>query len=454
MDPIAWITSKRASLTGKRLGLLLVLGLVGALLALGSVVVQASEGASGEGTNAALFSEDDLDARAAHGFPADSDHVRQITNSGADVGTAEYGFPMTQAEMDEVERRSAYVQSAHESGLVDAARARRDFAGTYVDHQADGQIVVLVTSSVKEAEAALRPLVPDGGAGMRIESAQFTFAQLEAAKDALMREPDGLRLTLSIDVELASVDEAGNRLVVAIHPSETVPADELRDRLVELLGVAVDIVVEAPSDEAVCNTRENCHTPYKAGIVIRQGSTTGTRCTMGFHIVVNVSSDEQFFTAGHCGHTGSNTWYHAATGGIGVELATLYVQNGVDIMRVQMSDSQDSNQIYGEGRVVTSSRNPMQNESVCSARGVSPAPTIDCGTVSDTSTSWIGGACQCTINGADTSGISIVLGDSGSPIYVRASSTSAVAIGVVNRTDGTFAKIQGALGVWGASIRD
>lgn len=291
MIRISRLTSKLPSLRSHRFGLLVGLGLFGALLSFGSIVVEAYEGDPGRGTDAALFSDDDLEARAAHGFPADPGYVRQFMNAGADVGTAEYGFPMTQAEMDEVERRSAYVQAAHESGLVDAARARRDFAGTYVDHKANGQVVVLVSSPVDEADAALRPLVPKGGAGMRVESAQFTFAQLEDAKDALMREPDGLRLKLGIDVERASVDEAGNRLVVAVRPSETVPPVQLRDQLVELLGVAVDVVTEPQADEAVCNSRENCHTPYKAGIVIRQGSTTGGRCTMGFHIVVNVNSD-------------------------------------------------------------------------------------------------------------------------------------------------------------------
>lgn len=393
----------------------------------------------------------DLETRADHGFSTDLDYVLGFVAAGEDVGTAEWGFPMTREEVAEVERRSAFVQAAHDSGLIDRARARPDFAGAYVDHQQDGKLVILVTSDAEEASSSLLALVPAGGPGMEVRRADYTFAQLEDAKDSLMREPDGARFSLNYKVHEASVDEENNRLVVTIADEASSSVAAARDQLAALLGVRVHVVTGAASSEQQeCTSRENCHDPMEAGNVIRKGSATGPRCTMAFHIVIN--SDEQFVTAGHCGFSGSNTWYHAGFGSIGVELATIYVQNGVDIMRVQMSDSQDSNQIYGETRPVTSSRNPMQNETVCASRGVSNG--IDCGTVSDTSTSWIGEACGCTINGADHNGISTTDGDSGSPIYVRASATSAVAVGVHNTASGGFARLQSALNVWGATIRN
>jgi hypothetical protein len=69
----------------------------------------------------------------------------------------------------------------------------------------------------------------------------------------------------------------------------------------------------------------------KGGIVIRKGSTGGDRCTMGFHVVAG--SDVQFVTAGHCGYSGSNNWYHQSYGYVGSEQATLYGNNGIDIMK-------------------------------------------------------------------------------------------------------------------------
>lgn len=395
--------------------------------------------------------DDDLGTRAAHGFPANPESVLGLIRDGRDVGSAEWGFPMTIEEVREVERRSAYVQATFDSGLIGAARARTDFAGVFLDHDSGGRVVVVTTSDPIHAEAGLQPLVPEGGV-VTFAKARFTFAQLEDAKNRLMAEPHGLRFSLGYPITRASVDEEENLLVVAIPEDEVTAISDVERELERALAVKVRVVKEGPSPEVVCATRENCHTPMKAGIMIRQGSTGGPPCTMGFHIVIDASSDEQFITAGHCGHVGSNTWYHAGYGNVGTEQATIYVQNGVDIMRVQMSDYQDSSLIYAEGRTVSSVRDPLLNETVCASLGVRNA--IDCGTVTDTSTTWIGEACQCTINGADTGGITIQNGDSGSPIYARPNSSNAVAIGVVNRTMGEFAKIPGALFIWGASIRD
>lgn len=202
--------------------------------------------------------------------------------------------------------------------------------------------------------------------------------------------------------------------------------------------------IEEPGVEAACTTRENCSSPMKAGIVIRKGSTTGTRCTMGFN--VQVGSDEQFLTSGHCGWDGSNNWYHAGFGLIGAETATQYVNNGREAMRVQMSDAQDSNLVYNLFNPVTSARNPIQGESMCASLGVSNSHS--CGIVEVSVTSWFATNCSCTMNGADASIVQIV-GDSGSPYF----SSQAVGIGIGSTSDGKFARLGDVLTAWGISIR-
>ncbi len=192
----------------------------------------------------------------------------------------------------------------------------------------------------------------------------------------------------------------------------------------------------------------------RAGIRIYQGANPPNEqggCTMAFHIVD--SGDEQFLTAGHCGFGGSNNWFHPGYGAVkvGSELGTLYAANGHDAMRVQMSDAQDSNRIYLDTQLVTTSRNPIQGEGVCASLGFDGS--FDCGTVVDSVDTWIGEACGCVINGADSDGITIIPGDSGSPMVNNVSVGNFAAIGIVNLADGHFARMQTVLNLMDVVIR-
>ncbi len=169
---------------------------------------------------------------------------------------------------------------------------------------------------------------------------------------------------------------------------------------------------------------------------------------MAFHI--ELGPDEQFLTAGHCGYSGSNNWFHPGWGLIGSEQATLYGPHGFDAMRVQMSDSQDSSNIYGSIKLVTSARDSIQGEGVCASLGF--GNTWDCGTVVNAATSWTGDACGCLIFGADSDNIAVIYGDSGSPI-VNNTAGDKTAIGIMSRLDGKFAEVGTVLGAFGAQIR-
>ena len=158
---------------------------------------------------------------------------------------------------------------------------------------------------------------------------------------------------------------------------------------------------------------------------------------------------EQLVTSGHCGYEGSNNWYHQGFGFIGSETNTQYYGGGIDIMSVQMPDSQDSSLVYGRTQQITAVWLPYDGEGVCSARGVS-ATSWTCGVVQDWSTSWTGDRCNCTLYGADST-LSFIVGDSGSPIVDSVSQNRAV--GIAATAQGHFAILTDALLTWGYSLR-
>jgi hypothetical protein len=74
--------------------------------------------------------------------------------------------------------------------------------------------------------------------------------------------------------------------------------------------------------------------------------------------------------------------------------------------------------------------------------------------VTETLTYWQGGGCGCTQHGGLQTGIGIVLGDSGSPIWEGDSQdTTKKAVGSVSTVGGYFARVQDALNHWDATIR-
>lgn len=174
---------------------------------------------------------------------------------------------------------------------------------------------------------------------------------------------------------------------------------------------------------------------------------------MGFHI--RVGSDEQFLTAGHCGYSGSNSWYHTGYGLVGSEIATLYSSGGKDVMRVGLPDAQASNLIYGTSHTGTlgSGALPVVNETVCASEGNNNA--IDCGTVSDDWTSWTSTTANYVVYGGDTDGIYPIGGDSGSPLFTRRTVGDDIVIqpkGIVDTSAGMFARVVDALSAWNAAI--
>lgn len=175
--------------------------------------------------------------------------------------------------------------------------------------------------------------------------------------------------------------------------------------------------------------------------------------TARFHVTKWSDQDEQFVTSGHCGYGGSNSWLHPGLPGshvVGTEQQTLYTNNGQDIMRVSMADSQASHLIIGDARVYQGISYPIVGDTVCDSRGAQNV--IDCGTIDDNWLRWYSGTGDRYVYGGSTSGITQVFGDSGSPLYERTSSTQAYAVGVVAQSNGNFAILAEAQSLLGIEI--
>ena len=384
-----------------------------------------------------------IESRAALGLNADPAYVEALRGSPEDAGSIRFGIPLTEEELAEVEARFTFAAATREK-LLPFAESLSNFAGAYFDHQANGELVILLTAADEAVLEEIHTLAPEGRP-TRVEFVQYTQAQL---REAVPKAWEAWRAAGAPEAYAISVDTPANAIRIDVAPDNLEAADKFVERVSAAIGVPVFIGIGEQPEETVCTNRDNCYSPMRAGIAIRIGSITGARCTMAFHI--QVGTDEQFVTSGHCGYSGSNNWYHQGFGLIGSEQNTLYYAGGQDIMTVQISDSQDSSKVYNRTTEISASWVPYTGEGVCASRGVSATIWV-CGVVLDNTSSWIGGDCSCTVYGADSS-ISFSGGDSGSPIVDSVSQN--VAIGVAATSGGHFAILADALIEWGYWLRE
>jgi len=239
------------------------------------------------------------------------------------------------------------------------------------------------------------------------------------------------RIVGDVPLFLVAVDVRANGLRVEVAPENVSRVEAALPTLAQALDVHVRAVAGEPYVADVCQTRSNCHSPMRAGILIRKGSKTGSICSQGFHVVRN--GDYQFLTAGHCGYSGSNTWYH--TGyccAIGSETDTAFQHLGDDIMWVNMPNTgQASDNIYGGPSDIIAFDFPRDGQAVCVSRG-NTGGLPDCGTVTDAVVQYVlndDNLPDWTLTGARTTGIGAGGGDSGSPYYAKVGTSGAVDLG-------------------------
>jgi hypothetical protein len=284
--------------------------------------------------------------------------------------------------------------------------------------------------------------MPRDSLGLGIRVVGTSYEELRRAREEAWSSAAQI---LGTHVISTAVDERGNQLRIWVPAEAYGDATSALAALEAQLGAQVELKAGSREEPAACNSRNDCHTPFRSGIKITGPAT----CTMGFHIARNAAPfDLQFITTGHCGN---GEWSHPAFGVIGSVLESEYRNDGWDIMRVQMPDNQGTNRIYGEVRRVHGRRDPIQGEAVCASLRM--ANLIDCGTVSDADRDYIDSNGFHIVNAADTTNIDIVGGDSGSPVYVRADADSAIAVGLAaTSTSDLVSKLGAPFAHWGAGV--
>lgn len=386
--------------------------------------------------------------RATYGLPADSSTVAALLGSNRDVGSARWGIALTAEEEAALDlpARMAFANALSER-VLPFAQSLSTYGGAYIDQQQGGRLVVLLTERDQAVEEELGRRMPSPSLGLHITEVAHSEASLMEALTGARAAWD--RIAPAVTLVRVGLDTMNNQLLATVRLTDVSEARAAAMELTRELGVPVAVAAGEEDQDVDCTSRNHCHDPYKAGINIYKGVVDSVpECTMGFHI--RIGTDEQFVTAGHCGYSGSNEWYEPVLGRIGIEQATLYVQNGQDIMRLSMFDVQASDDIYAASSDITGSGTPVLNETVCASKGTSNE--VDCGTVSVLWMSWTSSTAGYTVWGGDTSGIAnIIGGDSGSPIY-RNVGSGAIAIGVINTAGGLFARLDTSLDDWAASV--
>lgn len=399
--------------------------------------------------------------RRAYGLSDDPIRVDALAGSTEDVGSADWGIPMTaeEAEAVDINGRNLFVRAAHEQ-LVPYARSLKSFAGLYVDQLAGGDIVVQLTDINPEAVAAIQARAPKDTRKVRVVAARYPNALLESTARSIAKSRNSLLAGLSFTG--VALDTVGNRVRVEIAPGSGHDLRALGERLSATFGVDVVIAEVARSADVVgCTTsRDTCYDPMRAGNRIRDGSVNGENwCTQGFPVKENGTTNVQILTACHCYKLGvSNTWYHKAYGKLGAEDGTAYGEDGYDVMKVEFPNAQVSERIFDVSGTQqnTAARDPITGEGICFSGARTDA--IVCGTVQDNLRSWVSETCSCNVWGGDAS-YTPIKGDSGAPVYARVYITSTgspywshTPIRVNDHENGGFAYVTAAQWVLGVTV--
>jgi hypothetical protein len=392
--------------------------------------------------------------RAAFGLQADRGTVMALIGSPDDVGTPKWGIPMTadEAALVDLPARMRFADTIDRL-VLSRARGLATYSGAYVDQLDEGNIVILLSARDPQLETELIALVPDGPRSIRFELRTFTERELITAAEAFVAKwPD---VGLGTSLLSVGLDEIGNRIVVTV---EGAIPPTLGDRLVASFQIPVDVQAGERGSDVHCTTRDHCHGPTWAGIRIWKDVIDSVHeCALGAHIRIGL--DERFVTSGHCGYdAGNDNWLHPGIAGnhiLGAETGqTLYVNNGQDIMVVQLNnDAESSDNIFPCCSDITGMGAPILNETLCVS--LAQQATTLCRTVANTWVSWTSDTANpdITVWGGRLLLVAIN-GDSGSPVYRVTDDPplQARAIGVLAHEMGYFARLDQSLDNWGAVV--
>jgi len=321
------------------------------------------------------------------------------------------------------------------------------FAGIYYEPET-GDLVIRMRNRGQQVEAQIAARVPEGGR-WRIQVADVSEAELVDGSSVALAAVKASRTRL--DMPSVGVDTAAGSLYLPVRPDQLAAGRQVASQVADATGLAVDLRAAEPDAPAHCTLRTHCHGPTAAGIVVTNGRT----CTMGFHIVAG--GDREFVTSGHCSYgMFGNAYRHAAlANALGAPAQWLYFQGGQDIVRVNLTAGEESDNVFNEGTDIIGMGTPAQGETLCASLGAG-SNIIKCGTVTTTWVSNNFGAAWGSFDlwGGDMS-YTTIGGDSGSPVYRRipgGTGDRLRAVGVNSSVGGHFARLDQSLDNFGAVV--
>ncbi|WP_420640286.1 S1 family peptidase [Candidatus Poriferisocius sp.] len=419
----------RATIRPTLIGLAIIILLLGAQSGADSHEIDGDPIRSGDLTKEgalALSSRTDLaSARADLGFdPNQSTIELLLEDAESRAGLLETGLLLTASERAQYDARMSMVDSMREP-LMQANRLD-GFSGARLEHIGDGIFHIYHTSSVagQQVAALFQEKIPP--------SASVQFHSVTHSISELMQQQDRLWSLLydsekgALGVHAIGVDVAANKLIVELDSNISLTDRVSQHGLVSKIyshmkRIDFDITFSELGTDSVCNHPDNCVNPMMAGIKITKGSQNGAACSLGFMVVDG--ADTQALTAGHCGWSGSTSWYHNGYGSssFGSEIDDdAYFDIGRDGMLIQVPDNQGSNDValcHDWGCIQIT--NYLTNSELYGGMPVSMMGQfsgLKTGTIKDTQYSWWSNTCGCQQYGFSATYTSSN-GDSGGPVW-------------------------------------
>ena len=254
------------------------------LLVAGALFVSLTAASSSEELSAESPQDTTIALLDADGEQIDQETVRYyvdvrtslgLSGSATDIQSAldqfgvepEWGFPMTPAELEKVERHRA-IQEQMPEDVILGFRDIPGYAGFYFDHLNDGAPTLMVTEPEAVRAIALDPTPAEFKDLLVLVQAEHTWDELVAAAQAAAHLDDE---NLDELVHRVAIKTESNQLEVSV--ADATDAAVVRAELQRILAVPFSVTVEPVSEPEVCTGRTNCHTPMKAGIEVKGGNS-------------------------------------------------------------------------------------------------------------------------------------------------------------------------------------
>ncbi|HKA69903.1 MAG TPA: hypothetical protein VKG85_12385 [Actinomycetes bacterium] len=350
------------------------------------------------------------------GFRDDLGYVQALAQTQDGLRSfADYGVFLSTSEVDEVLARDR-IPVVRAPALAWGSR-QPGFAGTYIDHNAGGQIVLRFAgrSDLSELDGEIRRLIGEVDFAyrdrVRVDEVAYSLDQLRGVRDAIL----ALRGASST---ISGVGIEPSRNAVVVTATDTVLARQQVDANLPELGAGPPILyLEGENADETCGSRASCggSSTRRGGVRVERGSSGS--CTSGFSLRDGLDYD--VITAGHCWYTYNSGTITSGGQSYGSISSANVLDPGTwcDCRLIETNDEMTGPIYYHsdtvKAKTVTSREATPSEGDVVRLAG---QYTQSSGTVSVVDYSYTSGTCGCTVHGAVLADYLHQNGDSGGSV--------------------------------------